>query len=70
MLERRASADVWADVDAPSRGIVVEREIERGGKTYTVDRRNPAFQAEITLTRRQREIAKELRLWLGFQTDG
>jgi len=71
MLERRASADVWAavDGDGPGRGFVVEREIERGGETHTVDRRNPAFRAEIALSRRQREIAKELRLWPGSQGD-
>jgi len=70
-LASRASADVWCELDGsgPGRGITVEREVEHDGETYTVERVNPASRAEYALKRRQREIAKELRLWPGFQED-
>jgi hypothetical protein len=72
VLERAASFDVWCDPDGsgPGRGLVVEKEIEIDGETYTVDGTNPALRARVALSRRQREIAKELRLWPGFQSDG
>jgi hypothetical protein len=51
--------------DTFERGWVLEREEthEPTGETYTVHRRNPALRADIAISRRQRELARELRLY-------
>lgn len=70
IMARRASEDVWCDPDGsgPGRGFVVERTVPTDdGDTVTVHRRNPASRAAHTLRRREHEIAKELRLWPGYQ---
>jgi len=70
ILHRRTSADTWVDPGSgPGRGFVIEEEREIGGETYTVTKANPALRAGASLSRRQREIAKELRLYPGFQAD-
>jgi hypothetical protein len=71
IMQQRASADVWADADGdgPGRGLLVERTVDRDGVTFTTEELNPAFRADRALCRRQREIAAELSLWPGFQTD-
>jgi hypothetical protein len=48
---------------------VIGDEREIGGETYTVRKANPALRAGSSLLPRQREIAKELRLYPGFQAD-
>lgn len=65
VLEQRTAADVWCS--GPGRGITVEKEVETTEGTYIVEAINPAFGASISLSSRQREIAKELRLWPGFR---
>lgn len=70
VLETRATADVICTRgdSAPGRGFIVEREIEGDdGETVTKRVANPALSAQVALSRRQREIAEELRLWPGFQ---
>lgn len=67
MLKNRTGADAWCSPDGsgPGRGFIVEKEISRDGETVTVEGANPALRAEVALSRRQREIAEELRLWCG-----
>lgn len=69
ILERRASADVWAALDGsgPGRGLVVEKTVTRDGDPVTVEGLNPASRARHALSRRQREIADRLRLWPGVR---
>jgi len=71
ILHRRTSADTWVDPDGsgPGRGFILEEKREIGGETYTVEKANPALRAGASLSRRQREIAEELRLYPGFQGD-
>jgi hypothetical protein len=70
VMARRASADVWCDPDGsgPGRGLVVERTVTTdAGDTVTVHSRNAASRARHTLRRREREIARTLRLWPAYQ---
>jgi len=71
VMQRRASMDVWGDLDGsgPGRGLVIEKDIEHDGKTYTTEKMNPAIEATTVLSSRQRKIAKELRLRPGFQDE-
>lgn len=72
VLKRRAAADVWCDPDGsgPGRGLVLTANIEIDGETYIHTRKiNPAWRARTALWNRDREIAKELRLWPGFRGD-
>jgi len=46
---------------------VIEETVDADGEEYTVPKVNPAITAENKLSGRQREIAKELKLWPGFQ---
>lgn len=69
ILKQRVIADAWVDPDGDhhGRGFVIEETVDIGGETYTVKKANPALRAEHSLSKRQREIAKELRLWPGFR---
>jgi hypothetical protein len=71
ILHRRTTADTFAEPDGsgPGRGFILEEKREIGGETYTVEKANPALRAGASLSRRQREIAEELRLYPGFQGD-
>lgn len=71
ILGQRAGADAWCEPDdsGVGRGFVVEVEREEGGEARTVRRPNPAFRAEREASRRQREIAEELRLYPGLRGD-
>lgn len=66
---RQASADVWCGLDGEGagRGLLVETEREIDGDTVTIQDTNPAVRAEAALFRRQREIARELRLHPGYR---
>lgn len=68
-LGRRARDDVWCGLDGSGggRGLVVERTVTRNGTTYSVEGLNPASRAAVACSNREREIAKRLRLWPGFQ---
>jgi len=67
ILEKRASFDVFAHTAEDARGFVIEDDVEHDGETYTIEKVNPAMDAATSLSSRQRKIAKELRLWPGFQ---
>jgi len=70
VMARRASDDVWCDLDGsgPGRGLVVERTVTTDdGDTVTVHSRNPASRARHTLRRRELEIGRTLRLWPAYQ---
>ncbi|TKR24341.1 hypothetical protein [Natronomonas salsuginis] len=70
VLWKRAAADTLGTPENPvdgARGIVIEEEYEHNGETYTIEKANPAWKANHILSGRQRQIAKELRLWPGFQ---
>lgn len=72
VLERRAAADTVCSPDGTGsgRGLIIEEEHEADGETYTRQKVNPALDAQLTHSKRQREIAKELRLWPGYQNQG
>jgi len=70
ILRRRAAADTLGTPKNPvegARGLVIEETVDADGESYTVPKVNPAITAETKLSARQREIAKELKLWPGFQ---
>jgi hypothetical protein len=71
ILHRRTSADTVAvpDGSRPGRGFILTEERDIGGETHTVRKANPALRAGSSLSRRQREIAKDLRLYPGLQGD-
>jgi hypothetical protein len=71
LLERRTTADAWISIDGsgPGRGITIEEEIEIDGEIFTQRKPNPALDAGHALSRRQREIGKELSLYPGYQDD-
>ena len=59
LLKQHAQEDVWNDGDSDARGLILEDDT---GRTV-----NPAHNAAHRHSRRMREIAGELRLWVGFQ---
>ena len=70
ILEQKAGCDVWLSLDGSGegRGIeIVEKTVEHNGETYTITKPNPALKASRQHDSRQRKIAKELRLYPGFQ---
>jgi hypothetical protein len=72
ILWRRASFDTFGTPENPTegaRGVVIEEDVEIDGETYTVEKMNPAFEATFQHSGRKRQIAKELRLWPGFQDE-
>ena len=72
VLYRRSAADTVGTPENPidgARGLVIEEEREHNGETYTVHKANPALRAGFTISRRKASIARELRLWSGFQDD-
>jgi len=58
-LKQHAQEDVWNDGDSDARGLILEDDT---GRTV-----NPAHNAAHRHSRRMREIAGELSLWVGFQ---
>ena len=70
ILEGRASFDVFAHKAEDARGFIIKEEIEIDSETYTVEKVNPAMNATTAISARRREIAKQLRLWPGFQNQG
>lgn len=72
VLYRRSAADTLGTPEDPvdgARGVVVEEEYEHEGETYTVHKANPAWRAGSIISARKMSIARELRLWWGFQDD-
>lgn len=70
ILKRQADADTIGTPKDPvegARGLVIEEEREIRGEIYTVRKLNPAFEAGLRHSGRQREIAKELSLRWAFQ---
>ena len=59
LLKQHAQEDVWNDGDSDARGLILEDDT---GRTV-----NPAHNAAHRHSRRMREIAGELSLWVGFQ---
>jgi hypothetical protein len=73
ILWRRASFDTLGTPEESvegARGLVIEETVKENGVTYTKRKANPAMDATTTISTRQREIAKELSLWPGFQNKG
>jgi hypothetical protein len=66
ILFRRASCDTTPNAE-DSRGFIIEDTTEIDGETYTRKKPNPAIEATLQHSARQREIAKELSLWVGYQ---
>lgn len=60
-------AHMWrcASADSLKRGPVLEHEEthEPTGKTYTVHRLNPAFRADMAISRRELRLTRELRVY-------
>jgi hypothetical protein len=69
VIKRRAGYDAWAFDREDARGFVIEGEKEIDGETYITPKPNPALTAESRIAGRQYVIARELRLWWGFQDD-
>ncbi|MFC6892601.1 hypothetical protein, partial [Halopenitus salinus] len=70
VLWHRAAGDAFGTPENPvdgARGIVIEEEREHNGETYTVYKENPAWRAERAISRRERSIGRELRLYPAFQ---
>jgi len=62
ILYRRASCDTVPNAEG-SRGFIIEDTTEIDGETYTRKKPNPALEATLQHSARQREIANELSLW-------
>lgn len=72
VLEQRADRDVFTGgcmLDGPGRGLIVSEEETVNGETVEHEKVNPSLEASVRHAERGREIAKELSLWPGFQTD-
>jgi len=69
-MARHVSADVWCDSDSSGSGcgLVVKPTVmtDDGDTVYS---RNAASQARHTLRRRERKIARTLRLWPAYQDE-
>lgn len=67
VLWNRAAFDVFASESDTARGFTVSENIDVNGEVGSVEKLNPAWGATASLSAREREIAKELRLWPGFR---